>query len=376
VNENSHGFHLPGASSVGKTLAALVAASVWGGPIHSWRATDNAGENLASGANDGFLVMDELSQANGNAADAMAYMLGNGQGKSRMHRNATAKPITTWRLVFLSTGEVGLAEKLAEVGRKAKAGQSVRLIEIPADAGAGHGLFETLHGFTGGDALARHLHAATERHQGHAIRQFLECVTKDPVALADRLKAAMADWQGRHVQKKVDGQVSRVAARFALVAAAGELAAAIGIVPWLDGEADRAAAVCFKAWLDRRGGVGSAEARAGVAQVQTFIESHGASRFVPIWESGEDPSKFINRAGYRRKNSADEWEYYVFPHAWKDEICKGLDAAAVAKELSARGLLLRGTDDKSSKLVKIPGDDPARFYHLAAHILTGGDDHA
>ena len=49
------------------------------------------------------------------------------------------------RCLFLSNGEIGIAEKVAEDGhgRKVTAGQQVRVIDIPAVAGAGLGLFET-----------------------------------------------------------------------------------------------------------------------------------------------------------------------------------------------------------------------------------------
>lgn len=49
-------------------------------------------------------------------------------------------------ILFLSTGEISLGDKLAEDGRRVTAGQQVRVIDLQADAGAGLGLFETLHG--------------------------------------------------------------------------------------------------------------------------------------------------------------------------------------------------------------------------------------
>ena len=219
-----------------------------------------------------------------------------------------------------------MAEKIGEAGKKAKAGQSVRLIEIPADAGAGHKLFESLHGFEGGDALARHLRTATDHHRGHAARVLLECVTKDLPALADALNKEKAEWLAHHLPAGADGQVSRVAARFALAAAAGQLATDIHVLPWPEGEAARAAAICFRAWLEQRGGVGAAETEAGLSQVRAFIESHGMSRFSPIGtDQPEADAKTINRAGFRRKDLGERWEYLVLPQAWATEVCKGLD---------------------------------------------------
>ena len=103
----------------------------------------------------------------------MAYMLANGARKNRATRTGGARDIATWRILFLSTGEISLADKIAESGKRARAGQSVRVVDIPADAGKGHGLFDTLHDFASGAALADHLRLAGEAHSGHAGRAFL-----------------------------------------------------------------------------------------------------------------------------------------------------------------------------------------------------------
>ena len=75
-------------------------------------------------------------------------MLANGAGKSRAGRAGEGRKPAEWRVLFLSTGEIGIADKVAEDGRKkVTAGQEVRVIDVPADAGAGFGLFEDLHSF-------------------------------------------------------------------------------------------------------------------------------------------------------------------------------------------------------------------------------------
>ena len=166
-----------------------------------------------------------------------------------------------------------------------------------------------------------------------------------------------------------------MAARFALAAAAGQLATDLGLLPWPDGEAASAATVCFRAWLDRRGGVGAAEDEAGLSQVRAFIEAHGMSRFAPIGEdSAGTDAKTINRAGFRRKDDQGRWEYLVLPEAWRGEVCKGLDAKAVAKDLIARGLLVPGSDGKSSRSERITPNERIRVYCLNASTLNGGGE--
>lgn len=44
-------------------------------------------------------------------------MLANGQGKARANKEGNAKAIREWRLSFLSTGELTLADKIAEDGQ-------------------------------------------------------------------------------------------------------------------------------------------------------------------------------------------------------------------------------------------------------------------
>ena len=72
-----------------------------------------------------------------------AYMLVNGVGKARARRDGLARPAAAWRLLFLTSGEVRLGDHMREVGKRTRAGQEIRLADLPADAGAGHGLFGT-----------------------------------------------------------------------------------------------------------------------------------------------------------------------------------------------------------------------------------------
>jgi putative DNA primase/helicase len=145
----SGGLHFRGASSMGKTTALEVAGSVWGGGEpggywRSWRATSNGLEGVALGHCDTLLCLDEIAQITARDAGEVAYMLANGSGKSRSARDGSGRRAARWRLLFLSSGEIGLAEKLSEDGRgrQLSAGQQVRIVDIPADAGAGLGIFE------------------------------------------------------------------------------------------------------------------------------------------------------------------------------------------------------------------------------------------
>src|SRR6267142_4755852 len=185
-NAESGGIHLRGPSSTGKSTALIVAGSVWGGGepgdyVRSWRATSNGLEGVALAHCDALLCLDELSQVPARDAGEVAYMLGNGSGKSRSSREGLARPAAQWRLLFLSSGEVSLADKIAEEGRsrRATAGQAVRLIDLPADAGAGLGLFEHLNGSESAERFARQIKQASTAHYGTAARAFIKHIVEE-----------------------------------------------------------------------------------------------------------------------------------------------------------------------------------------------------
>ncbi len=374
----SGGFHLIGGSSVGKTTALRVSGSVCGGGglrgyIRQWRATDNGLEAVATAHCDTLLCLDEMSQVDGHTAGEVAYMLANGQGKARARRDGKSRAPQEWRTLFLSTGEVGLADKVAEDGRKkVTAGQAVRVVDIPADAGAGLGLFEDLHGAENGDKFARMLGEATEKTYGTPLRAFLQQLSLRLDDAIPLVAAFVKQFIEENCPGNADGQVRRVCARFGLVAAAGELGREFGVLPWPQGEANRAAVTCFKAWLVQRGGTGAAEVQAGIDQVVAFFEINGASRF-ESWGNLSD-NKVINRAGFRRKNDMDEWEYYVFPLVFKNDICRGFDSRMLAAELIQREMLMPDKNGKASKAIAPPGTKRKRLYHFSSMVVSNGGD--
>jgi hypothetical protein len=65
----------------------------------------------------------------------------------------------------------------------------------------------------------------------------------------DAIEGFKAEFIAEHCPAGAGGQITRTAARFALVAAAGELATTLDIVPWPKGEAKTATANCFRAGL-------------------------------------------------------------------------------------------------------------------------------
>ena len=381
---DSGGFHFVGDSSCGKTTALRVAASVWGGrdSMQRWRATDNGIEAQAAQHSDALLCLDELAQLDPKVAGEAAYMLANGQGKARAGRTGAARPRLTWRLLFLSAGEVGLADHMSEAGKRSRAGQELRMIDVPADAGATLGIFDTLHGHEGGGALAQHLTREAERVYGTLGRAWLHWLVDHTESLSATLRERMAAIESKIVPESALGQVQRVGRRFALVAAAGELASEAGITGWPKGEAIAAARAVFNAWLMvRPGGTGLSEEAQALRQVRGWFVAHGEARFTD-WNRADDDHapKTMNRAGWRKPiktttgiEELTGWEWFVSPDVFRGEICKGISERTALRVMDERGHVHRegkGFTYSASP----PGAHKCRVIRVRSSILADDFD--
>ena len=382
TGSESGGVHLSGYSSIGKTTAQSCAASVWSTQSFkkAWNATINGLEGIAAAHNDTILILDELSQSDPKTAGETAYMLANGQGKGRAGRSGNARKRQTWRLMFLSSGESDLATHIQDVGKKARAGQEVRLLNIPSDAGKGHGLFEELHGLEGGKELADRIKESVQEYYGTAGPAYISAIINNADILKDKIRQLTNEFVSSHVEPGASGQVFRAAERFGLIAVAGELATAFGITGWEPGEAERAADICFKAWVDRRGGTGNHEATAILAQVRAHFEMHGEGRYVDVNSYNstagytEDKTRDTHRAGFREKvqtNESDIWNYYVLPQVFKTELCKGFEHSNVTKTLTEKGILHPGEKGKMAQSKHLPGMGKTRCYVISGKALFG-----
>jgi len=207
VGMESGGFHYRGDSSSGKTTALKLAASVYGGAsyLQRWRATDNALEAIAAQHSDGLLILDELAQIDPKTAGECAYMLANEQGKARATRTGTPRTRQSWRLLFLSAGELGLADHMAEGMKRIRTGQETRMADIPADAGVGLGAFENLHSHAGGAAFARNVTHQAQTVYGATGRAWLEWLTEHADTLKTTIRSASAALAAQLIPKDSSG---------------------------------------------------------------------------------------------------------------------------------------------------------------------------
>ncbi len=375
-NEEGGGIHFYGLSSRGKTRLLKAGASIWtGGGINhgvgSWRGTDNGTEGKAWAHNDTLMTLDEIGQVKPEVAYQAAYMLSNGQGKARMSANAVLKRSYEWRVFFLSTGEMPIGDKIAENGGRPMAGQAVRVLDIPADAGAGMGVFEELHGFENSAEMADAFKGI--KNYGHAARAFLERLTADPEDARQRVENHIRAFEDENRPAGADGQVRRVLRRFALIAAAGQLAADYGVLPWPKGESASGAKKCLQAWLAGRGSAGPLETMNALSHIRSVIELHGATRFQVCGDLKTPAGGYVNnRLGY--VDGSDANLFYFSLETFKKEVCKGFDYKQVLQALRAVGALDHeaGRYTKKARLEGTKGSQ--RFYAVKANVLLDAED--
>jgi len=342
VGGESGGFHFVGDTSAGKSTILLAAGSVCGGGTDGfhkqWRSTDNALEAIASAHCDTFLCLDEIGQCDGRVVSETSYMLANGQGKQRLSKGAALKKAYTWRLVFLSTGEASCTDKIRESGARIKAGQEIRVLDIPATPANGKGVFETLHGFDSGAALADHIMAASRAAYGHPLPAFLSRLVHQVDEVRKLGAAFIPTFVARACPANTPNPVQRACKRFALAALAGTLATDWGIFPWPGSQATEAATICFQDWINARGGAASMDAIHGVERLRDFIQMHGSSRFEI--EGQGDGQKIINRAGFKQRDEGGDWVFLIYREVFRKEICAGLNVVQVCQALEERGAIV------------------------------------
>lgn len=342
---NGGGLHLVGKSSSGKSLAQLVAASVWGQPsntgfVSSWETSRAGVETLATPRSDTLLVLDEISRVDSDDVQRIVYALANGQGRATMSRDRSANPILTWRLLFLSSGERTLAEHAALSGNPAHAGAELRLIDVYADRK--YGVFDTLHGRQSGEELHLDLTRAVQEQHGIAGPAFVRRLMEEPAEqIRERFRIC------RRAFEAPNSQAARVADRFALIATAGELATSYGVTPWQPGEALGVMRDLYSDWLERLGS-GEAEDRRVLRQIRDFIDRHG-SRFSDLGD-GRDVS---SRAGYIQRR--EEKILFLFNRSGLSEACPGLGTDRVVRILAESAVIAAHDRDRLTKKIRAGG---------------------
>jgi len=351
VGADGFGVHLFEQSSAGKTTTANIASSLWGEPDAlrlTWYGTALGIANEAEAHNDSLLPLDEVGQGS-SAKDVAtsAYTLFNGAGKLQGAKEGGNRELKRWRTVAISTGEMDIETFLAAGGLKVKAGQLVRLLNIPMEKST------VFNGLPNGKAHADALKEAWIDNHGAAGREWVKWLAANQQEAKQAVRDAQTRWRGL-IPADYGEQVHRVAERFAILEAA--LVTGASITGWGEQASRDAIQHSFNAWV-KEFGTGNKEHQQIIEQCEAFLNAYGLSRFAPL---PYDPSSMPIRdlAGYRkRKSSHDDAPlvFYTFPATFEKEIAQGFNARQFARVLAAAGLLSepssgRGYQQKSPRI--------------------------
>ena len=370
----SGGIHYYGRSSRGKTTAGQVAASVYGcgadpsdAPEHAfvqrWNTTPNGLEAVLAAHNDNLLVLDEIHTCDTRDFSRVVYNLAGGKGKAAMDKDRNLKAQRTWRTLVFSTGEISTKQKIEEENKKARAGQLLRLIDIPVQ----ENIIIDTHGADPADFVLR-LKRACGQYFGAAGPAFIKALIRrfdNFHHFSAYVRARLERAENLLAPPNLEPEQRRALRRFALILVAGELAVEYEILPFEKAEVESAVNEIIKAWLTE--GATIPDRIRGVMAVQDFIQRNPA-RFRPL---RNDAVTVHALAGYTEKDVMAGSVYLILPEAFT-EACGGHDAAEVARELKRLGLLKTNERDRpTSKYTALVNGEGRRirFYAVSDKIL-------
>ena len=358
VGINGGGVHLVGDSSTGKSLAQLVAASVWGKPEDyavSWNITINALENEAASRNDTVLILDEIKMARANAVQDMAYMLSNGSGKTTSTQERKSRETKRWRILTLSSGEKSLGEHASMAGNPAHAGAELRMVDVNAGTRQ-YRAFDDVHGmqpkvFHG--TLTTNIHGQYGTVGPAFVRRLIE--NQHDRNLIEEFSFFREGMGAAHAQ------AGRVGDRFALIAQAGELAIEYGLLPWEPGTAFDACRLLFDEWVEDIGS-GNSEDRQILAAIADYIDTYGNSRFADM--SFNQPSAPAQElSGYFQLEDGED-AYYLFTSAGLKRAVPGFKTHRISLALKEHEALIPGGDGRSQRSVRVGRQGVKRVYKI------------
>ena len=300
-----------------------------------------------------------------------------------MNRDTSPRDIVRWQIALLSSGEVSSRAHLTSKTTEHKAGQAVRLVDVPVVAK--YGAFDNLHGSKGGKEFAERLTAAAAKDYGFAAPEFIEwLITNRPKRdLSLCLDKASAAVTGEDDQ--LSAQDHRVARMFAVAGLAGELAIQAGILPWGEGTALAAAKNLFGHWKKANPSTGKVREHTLILKkIADYLETYGSSRFsdldwapVPNQYGSQEKPQLVNvRAGYWEDNGVGS-RVFLFSSAGLREATAGFDFTRVIRaldEAKAFDSIDNNQVIKSRKRRVKSENRTDRFYHIKPAALSTADE--
>lgn len=343
------GIHLTGDSSRGKTTALQIASSVWGSHefLRTWRATANGLESIAAARNDTLLTLDECGESDPKEIGAIIYALANGLGKQRANKNGGMRQSAHWRVMVLSSGEASISTHMLESNKRTRAGQLVRLLDVPA-TDYQYGAFNNLHGRADGRFFSDELKQKTNQYYGSVGIKFIQCLIEDDSDLSEQF----ANIRQHTSFSAKDGVEIRAAGWFALIGFAGELATKYSLTGWADGDSTKAAICAFQSWRLYRG-EGQTEDKQILQSISRFIQKYTDSRFSKFDTHQYEDPLIRERAGWYR--DSEKGREYLFYSLALQDACPGFCTRRITDALERNGWITEHDVDKRSKKIRVNG---------------------
>jgi putative DNA primase/helicase len=362
----SGGFQLFGPGETGKTAAAMVTGSIWGchmSPEHrengfseSWHTTAGKIEITALAHNETVLPLDETKRSGrtekerGQVVLDVSFGLAEGVEKERLTNIAS---IRGWLFYFLSTSNYSLAELAQRAGLEIDDAERGRLVDIPNPVG-GHGIYEDLHGFDGGEKFTDALKVRCRKFCGAVGEEFVQRLVKDraddPAGLKQFLKAERNVYlQAIKTQAQAQNlkPLNRASGRFATTFAAGSLGIKYQIFPWTRDDLLQVILICQ---LDGLRHSQNQQADSSVAGLRRDLVRYLADNRDQFRNLDEEmpplgKHKFGSVPGYFATFKGKKW-FYLTADKLQAIIRTGDNADQLKTELVADGLLDRAPNGK------------------------------
>lgn len=361
-------FHLRGAGTTGKSLAARGAQSVSAranpSDLETWDTTPTGLEELSRLMRDGVVILDESGRKDGDADSAagtrrLVFQLISGRSRRRHSGTAAALNLTgeAWRNMAITTGELPL-----NANGQRRDGEQVRHIEIPVPPRKEGGIFlpsKNSRAPKNGE-LAKMVDVTLQANFGVAIRAFLAELVPDKAGYALQSEELVSDFTQR-VCDVDDPLELRFGRKFGIVYAGMVLAARIGCAPWTEEAAFRHVRYVYK--LAKSGF--SNPARDADRVVQRLQEAVSAGT-IPLLAKGDPVESYDADAfvGFRRIHSTLGDIIAVHP-GWVRKICGSPEATNGALS----GLRERGIIARKSEQLRVKGiPDKARVRWIIFHV--------
>lgn len=182
IGVNGFCVHIWGESGRGKTVALMLAASVYGdadpksGIIRNGKTTSNGIEPVLGFFNDCAVIFDELTTLSQEQITDMVYKFAQGQGKGRMTKNAGLQKSYTWNNVAILSAEKPLTDN------KTMSGAINRVISLYTE------------GAVFGDLDMVHIANTLRENYGFGARLFIDALnTVDVQAIYKKYAAEIDD---------------------------------------------------------------------------------------------------------------------------------------------------------------------------------------